>query len=83
MHHEGETVRVSIQLNMEMSPTINTDGVGCQKVGAVSFKPTKCHIQRERKKKKKKLFSYIKTERPGYISTFCTFFYYRNEKEKT
>lgn len=51
VHHEGETVMVSIQLNLETSPTITTDGVGCQKVGAVSFKPTKCHIQREREKK--------------------------------
>lgn len=33
-------------------------------------------------KKKKKLFSYIKTERPGYISTFCTFFTTEMKKKR-
>lgn len=38
-----------------------------KKGGSDLFLPNKCHIQ---KKRKKCYFSYIKTERPGYISTF-------------
>lgn len=50
-----------------MSPTITTDGVGCQKgvvVGGSDFYQPNVTFRREKKK------SYIKTERPGYISTF-------------
>lgn len=76
----GETVVESVHLNFEMSPTISSDGVGFQKGragkgerGAVILTNQMSHSE-----ERKMLFSYIKTERPGYISTFFPHVYYRN-----